>query len=301
MGFERSYQIKILTKQLNKLYYSTINQIKLDPWFLTGFTDAEGCFSISIRFDPRLKNNWRILPVFIIKLHPKDHKLLDLIKNSFGVGKIRYYENKSVQYVVESFKDLQEIINHFDKYPLVTAKLSDFLLFKECFEIIKNKEHLTKEGMLKLIGLKNSINKGLSNKLIKAFPNFVPANRPPFVFKGIINPFWISGFTSGDGSFNINVNKQKQSVMLKFSINLHIRDKEVLIGIYNYLHNIVNNKQDIKNIYTLEQSAALQIQKLSEVIDLIIPFFEKYPILGIKSQDFLDWKEVAYMVKNNSI
>ena len=82
MGFERSYQIKILTKQLNKLYYSTINQIKLDPWFLTGFTDAEGCFSISIRFDPRLKNNWRILPVFIIKLHPKDHKLLDLIKNN---------------------------------------------------------------------------------------------------------------------------------------------------------------------------------------------------------------------------
>lgn len=53
MGFERNYQIKIPSNQLNKQYYSTsfaskssLNN-KLNPWFITGFADAEGCFSFA--------------------------------------------------------------------------------------------------------------------------------------------------------------------------------------------------------------------------------------------------------------
>jgi hypothetical protein len=59
---------------------------------------------------------------------------------------------------VESFKELQVIVNHFDRYPLVTSKVSDYLIFRECFEIIKQREHLTERGILKLIGLKSSLN-----------------------------------------------------------------------------------------------------------------------------------------------
>jgi hypothetical protein len=47
MGFERNYQIKILSKKLklNKLFFSTLNnKPKLDPFFITGFIDAEGSF-----------------------------------------------------------------------------------------------------------------------------------------------------------------------------------------------------------------------------------------------------------------
>ena len=59
MGFERNYQIKIPSKQLNKIFYSTLSdsvlteescKLKLNPWFVSGFSDAEGCFSISILF-----------------------------------------------------------------------------------------------------------------------------------------------------------------------------------------------------------------------------------------------------------
>ena len=32
----------------NKRYFSTESEIKLHPWFVTGFTDGEGCFSVSI-------------------------------------------------------------------------------------------------------------------------------------------------------------------------------------------------------------------------------------------------------------
>jgi len=37
MGFERNYPVKIPSKQLNKLFYSTLNnKPKLNPWLVTG-------------------------------------------------------------------------------------------------------------------------------------------------------------------------------------------------------------------------------------------------------------------------
>ena len=56
MGFERNYQIKVLSKQLNKTNFCTsacaqVQFTKLDPWFVTGFCDAEASFSVSIYID----------------------------------------------------------------------------------------------------------------------------------------------------------------------------------------------------------------------------------------------------------
>ena len=83
MGFERNYQIKILSNQLNRSSFSTlIHKSKLNPWFITGFTDAEGCFSISIQPSVKMKTNWRVKPVFLIKLHVKDLLILENIKNT---------------------------------------------------------------------------------------------------------------------------------------------------------------------------------------------------------------------------
>jgi hypothetical protein len=52
MGFERNYQVKILSNQLNlnKYSFSTLNtQPKLNPWFVSGLADGESSFSISIQ------------------------------------------------------------------------------------------------------------------------------------------------------------------------------------------------------------------------------------------------------------
>ncbi len=57
------------------------------------------------------------------------------------VGKVRKSGINSAQYVVESIKELQVIVEHFNRYPLVTEKASDYLIFKQCFEIIKQREH----------------------------------------------------------------------------------------------------------------------------------------------------------------
>jgi len=86
---------------------------------------------------------------------------------------------------VESFKDLQVIIDHFDNYPLVTAKRLDYDLFKQSFNMIKLNEHLTEQGISKLIEIKTSLNKGLTEKLINNFSEISLLKRVDFKFDGI--------------------------------------------------------------------------------------------------------------------
>jgi hypothetical protein len=42
--------------------------IKLDPWFITGFTDAEGCFLVSIIKDKEYRLGWSVSPRYQINL-----------------------------------------------------------------------------------------------------------------------------------------------------------------------------------------------------------------------------------------
>ena len=69
------------------------------------------------------RTNWQIVPAFAI---------LYKIKAYFGVGKIQIIKNRGhAVYVVNFIKDLcNVIIPHFDKYPLLTVKRINFLLFK---------------------------------------------------------------------------------------------------------------------------------------------------------------------------
>jgi hypothetical protein len=319
-GGESCYQIKIPSKQLNYRSFSTLNSItetELNPWFITGFSDAEGCFTIKVQPNAKLKTKWRVRPVFSITLHLKDLSLLKTIQNTLGVGKINKCGKKAVIYAVDSIKEIPVIISHFDKYPLITHKLSDYLIFKQCFEIVKQGEHLTERGLLEIISLKSSLNLGLPDNLKNAFPNITSKDRPEYFFKGIPDPFWVSGFISGDGSFQIVLRNSNHQVFARLGIHLHVRELEVLKGLATYfkLYNIESStpssasaaiaqrdrgkvtEHTKKITISAEKSVNLQITKFSDIVNVIIPFFNLYPIAGTKSLDFKDFKKVCDIIK----
>ena len=95
------------------------NLNKLQPSFITGFTDAESSFVIKISRDHRAKTGWRIDPAFEIGLNEKDLVLLKKIQSFFAKGSIRKNKvNNAVIFAVQSIKDLATvIIPHFEKYP----------------------------------------------------------------------------------------------------------------------------------------------------------------------------------------
>jgi hypothetical protein len=91
-----------------------------------------------------------------------------------------------VIYSVTANKDLTNIIiKYFNKYNLLTQKLADFILFQKVIELMNNKEHLNFEGLKKIINIKSSMNKGLSDELKTEFSNFTPVERQLIFTKNI--------------------------------------------------------------------------------------------------------------------
>lgn len=88
----------------------------INPYFITGFTDAEGCFLISVRKVSDTRTGWKVDLSFQINLHSKDIGILKLIQDYFGgIGAIHYNEKRnSVNLMVGSLEDIYNvIIPHF--------------------------------------------------------------------------------------------------------------------------------------------------------------------------------------------
>src|SRR5262249_52783398 len=128
---------------------------------------------------------------------------------------------------------------HFEKYPLITKKRSDYELFKQVVDLLNRKEHLTLDGLKKIVSLRASINNGLSPKLKEAFPDTIPVQRPIVADQDITNSYWLAGFTSGEGCFHVNIYKSLtnlgEAVKLKFELAQHYRDAELLTSLNKYL------------------------------------------------------------------
>jgi hypothetical protein len=66
-----------------------------------------------------------------------------------------------VNFVVTKLSDITEkIIPFFDKYPIVGVKAKDFADFRKAAEIMKDKGHLTPEGLEQIQKIKASMNTG---------------------------------------------------------------------------------------------------------------------------------------------
>jgi hypothetical protein len=286
-----------MTNKNNNLLHSKSQDFSC--WFTTGFTDAEGCFYISITKNTRFKTGWKVLAFFEIHIHKKDVELLEFIQNQLkGVGRIVPNGKNAYSFRVNSINDLLDtIIPHFEKYPLISQKLADFVLWKQAIIMMKEGKHLRDEGIKEIVNIRASINTGLSGVLKQEFSQTISAVRLINISAPIIaHEGWLSGFTSGEGSFLIRIGKSKDKVafraQLVFTISQHVRDELLLKSIINYLncgtYRAHNNRDlgdyicsDFENIYTK-----------------IIPFFKQHPILGVKSQDFYDWVKAAELIKN---
>ena len=301
MGFERNYPINNPSNQLKVKNYSTLKQsFPVNAWFWTGLIDAEGSFGVVVDKNNKRTLGWRVQSKFQIDLHKRDLDLLLQLQDFWGgIGSIHkdsFYNR--VIYSVDSIKDMITIIDHFKKYPLLTQKAADYILFKEVVILQINKCHLNIKGLNQIINIKASINKGLSEALISEFKEIYPVKKPVINTEKIPDPQWISGFVSGEGNFDVRIpkatNKIGYRVQLRFRITQHYRDIRLMKTIIKYL--------DSGNIYEYpnQNAVSIVIVNFSDIINKIIPFFEKNPLLGIKTYDYLDWCQIALLMKDSS-
>jgi hypothetical protein len=72
---------------------------------------------------------------------------------------------------------------------------------------MNKKEHLTEEGLRKIVSIRAALNRGLSEELKIAFPDIIPVERPVVKITENLDPNWLAGFTEGEGCFAVEITK----------------------------------------------------------------------------------------------
>ena len=227
---------------------------------------------------------------FQIGLNIRDLSLLFQIQQFFvGVGKIHTDpQQKFANYVVTKISDLNNVIlPHFVKYPLLSKKAADFILFQRVIEIMSNNGHLSIEGIHQIINIKATMNLGLSDTLKYEFSYFTPVDRPIIVTQNIPDPNWIAGFVTGEGNFDVKISNSKThkigyQVFLRFRVWQHERDIKLMELLKKYLGSGKIEKNSRNSI------VCLSVNKISDITNIIIPFFDINSLFGVKQFDYLD-------------
>ena len=75
--------------------------INLEPEWVVGFVDGEGCFFVGINNNETLFTKKQVLPEFTIVQHKKDIDLLYALKDFFTCGVVRKNHGDRIVYVFE--------------------------------------------------------------------------------------------------------------------------------------------------------------------------------------------------------
>jgi len=140
---------------------TAVSRLVLDPQWVVGFVDGEGCFSVSIHRHPGVRSfGWQVNPVFQVSQHRDARGVLDALLPFFGCGRVRSKgEGSAVMiFAVDRRRDLRtHVIPFFARYPPV-VKRRDFAVFAEICRRLDAREHFTREGFEHVVRLAYAMN-----------------------------------------------------------------------------------------------------------------------------------------------
>jgi hypothetical protein len=112
--------------------------------------------------------------------------------------------------------------------------------------------------------------------------------------------FSISGFFAGDGAFSLSIKAASTDAKfagLKFIITQHINNFYLLQSFILFLGLKDNN---ILNPSLNKNSQDISVAGNKNFINIILPFFELYPLYGIKSIQFITKQSLVILMSNNN-
>lgn len=165
--------------------------------------------------------------------------------------------------------------------------------------------HLTTVGFEYILTYYAAINLGASTKLTPGqpleeglksfFPNLVPVLRGIAVLPSALNPFRVSGFIAGDGSFVLGVRSSTSKLYYSLSVAQHIRDLDLMTMLINFFGGgSVYSRPRLNRCDFIIQTSTL-------LLNSVIPHFDLYPLSNIKELDYQDFKEVMGMLRENTV
>jgi hypothetical protein len=96
----------------------------------------------------------------------------------------------------------------------------------------------------------------------------------------------VAGFVEGEGCFDVIITKKNgptgHSVTLRFRVAQHSRDTQLLTLLKKYFEAGILSQSNQQPL------AIFTLTKFSDITEKVIPFFELYPLNGMKKLDYLD-------------
>jgi hypothetical protein len=134
----------------------------LDPWFVTGLAEGEGCFCVSFATRAKLRLGLEVRPSFALSLNERDRELLEDLKAFFGCGWIRESRSdRTFKYEARSASELLDyVVPHFERYPLHGNKATSFDAFAAVCRMIGQGDHLTRDGLRQIVMIAYEMNLG---------------------------------------------------------------------------------------------------------------------------------------------
>ncbi|RJO59688.1 hypothetical protein C4546_01205 [Candidatus Parcubacteria bacterium] len=119
----------------------------------------------------------------------------------------------------------------------------------------------------------------------------------------ILHPQYIVGFVDGEGCFCViiskhNTLKSKKEVRCIFEIEVREDDKPILEAIKKTLGCGKIYLLDYTRYSKWRAHAKFKVSNLPEIINKIIPFFEKNQLKAKKRKSFEIFKKIALMIQN---
>jgi hypothetical protein len=133
-----------------------------DPWYVTGLTDGEGCFCVSLAIRAKLRIGLEVRPSFSLSLNERDLRVLEDLQAFFGCGWIRESKSdRTYKYEVRSIGDLTgAVLPHFERFPLRGCKAQSCAGFARVCEMVVQGDHLRRDGMRVIVDIAYQINPG---------------------------------------------------------------------------------------------------------------------------------------------
>jgi hypothetical protein len=155
-----SFDLQYAGPHLDKAAYG--ERVPLDPWFVSGLAEGEGCFCISFALRSKLRTGLEVRPSFALSLNEKDLELLRDLQMFFGCGWIRESKgDRTFKFEARSVKDLMDrIIPHFERYPLRGNKAKSFAAFANVCRMIEQGDHLRRDGLSQIVEIAYEMNLG---------------------------------------------------------------------------------------------------------------------------------------------
>ena len=122
--------------------------LSLDNYWLAGFTQADGCFHISVVKSKTHKAGYSIRLEFSLKQN--DVLPLRLLYNELEMGNISQYHTGEWCYKSTGYKTAAHLINYFDKYNIFAGKYVDYIKFRKVYIMITEGKHLEEKGIKKI-------------------------------------------------------------------------------------------------------------------------------------------------------